>query len=186
MTEYVPPLKLCYTAVVLLAVLMAGCTDATPVPTAADIPDEPEVPPNTTTPLGDPINPDPPPRGPTPDPVPPPPDAYGPSLTHWILRVSGNDYCQDYVFGHFALGGFIAYHDGRNVTGYTWSLGGVSFNRRTSLVLHSYTGHTYEYILLMEFPPDVLSGQIESYSYQSSDASFSCSGTGGTFTRTPR
>ena len=90
------------------------------------------------------------------------------------------------MFGHFALGGFIAYHDGRNVTGYTWSLGGVSFNRRTSLVLHSYTGHTYEYILLMEFPPDVLSGQIESYSYQSSDASFSCSGTGGTFTRTPR
>ena len=55
------------TAVVLLAVLMAGCEmEKPPTPTAADIPDKPEAPPNTTTPLGDPINPDPPPRGPTP------------------------------------------------------------------------------------------------------------------------
>ena len=56
------------TAVVLLAVLMAGCEmEKPPTPTAADIPDKPEAPPNTTTPLGDPINPDPPPPGPTPD-----------------------------------------------------------------------------------------------------------------------
>lgn len=52
--------------VLLAVVMMAGCTDATPTPTAADIPDEPEAPPNTETPLGDPINPDPPHEPPTP------------------------------------------------------------------------------------------------------------------------
>ena len=58
---------------VLLVVVLAGCTDATPTPTAADIPDEPEAPPNTTTPLGDPIKPDepqPPPELPPPGPEP--------------------------------------------------------------------------------------------------------------------
>ena len=53
----------------VLLVVLAGCTDATPTPTAADIPDEPEAPPNTTTPLDDPIKPDepqPPPELPPP------------------------------------------------------------------------------------------------------------------------
>ena len=64
---------------VLLVVVLAGCTDATPTPTAADIPDEPEAPPNTTTPLGDPINPDPP------QPPPPPPDLPDPAVrTHCV------------------------------------------------------------------------------------------------------
>ena len=67
---------------VLLVVVLAGCTDATPTPTAADIPDEPEAPPNTTTPLGDPINPDPPQPQP---PQPPPPDLPDPAVrTHCV------------------------------------------------------------------------------------------------------
>ena len=76
---------------VLLVVVLAGCTDATPIPTAADMPDEPEAPPNTTTPLGDPINPDPPqpPQDPpeTPDP-PSPPDPPDESAELWGAMAS--------------------------------------------------------------------------------------------------
>ena len=156
---------------VLLVVVLAGCTDATPTPTAADIPDEPEAPPNTTTPLGDPINPDPPQ---------PPPNS-----THWQLRVSGNDSCGVIpVFATFAGLGVVAFADGTvDNSGGTWSLRGIRSFSRTSLVVRS-QGSTYEYILLTEFPPEVLSGNIESYSLVSPE--LSCSGTGGTFSRTPR
>ena len=159
---------------VLLVVVLAGCTDATPTPTAADIPDEPEAPPNTTTPLGDPINPDPPQP---PPPPPPPPPNYTSSI--WILRVSGNDSCDHplfLVFAEFPM---------RTPSEHA-SIGGVANNSRTSLVWRG-AGDTYEFILLTEFPPEVRSGTIESYTLVSPDfPNSSCSGTGGTFSRTPR
>ena len=60
---------------------------------------------------------------------------------------------------------------------------------RTSLVFYGAraVGDTYEFILLTEFPPEVRSGTIESYTLVSPDfPNNSCSGTGGTFSRTPR
>ena len=148
------------------------------IPSAEDLPDEPEAPPNTTDPLGNPIDPEPP----SPPETPPTGNPAGPApnATLWSLfpaTVQGSCLFPTTILRN------LVFHDNGSVPGGSWTYS-VDNSSQAHLVFNL---NEIRYRFVLSVDPSIpyqASGTI--VSWRSTQPDLSCVGTGGTWERSRR
>ena len=157
-------------ALIVLAAIIAACAEPA-IPSAQDFPDDEEAPPNTTDPLGNPINPDPPPTVPET----PPAGNPAPNATVWSLFPAD---VKGLCLTPVVLLRNLVFRDDGSTPGGSWS-----FSTSLGILQFNLTAIGYQFVLSI---PNAGANSGTIISWSSTQPELSCAGTGGTWERARR